>query len=184
MYDVEQDEEMGESRMREVDRMTPVQANYPPSVKEATLVPLPPSSAVSPSNPLSPVPTIDTLSEPPNLQTMENFDSQNLLTATTPADPSLVSAMDATGVPDATLSSVAPAPPLVDSSDSNSSGPQAAKEEEPQPSVRLVGSGGVSGDAVLVDDAVNIPDASGLSRSGSQDVASNGSIDRRKKVAV
>ena len=183
VYDVEQDEEMGESRMREVDRMTPVQANYPSSVNEATLVPLPPPSAVSPSNPLSPAPTIDTHSEPPNLQTMDNFDSQNLLTPTAPADPSPASAiMDEASMSDATLSSDVPTPPLADSSDSNFSGPQVAKEEEPQTSVRLVGGGGITGDVVLVDDAV--PDTSGLGIRGSSDAASNSSIDRRKKEAV
>ena len=177
MYDAG-DEEMGESRMREVDPMTPVQANYPSSVKEATLVPLPPSNAVSPSTSLVPT-TIDTLSEPPNIQITDNFDSPSLLTDAAPPDPT----PDATRVADASLSSIATARAPTDSSDS-SSGPQAAKEEEPQHSVRLVGRGGIS-DEALVDDATGIPDASGLSKKSSGDHSTlSGSSSRRKSEAV
>jgi len=175
------DEEMGDPRMREVDRTTPVQANYPPSVKEPLLVPLPASNSVSPSpsKPFIPAQTIDTQLEPPNFQPMDNFETVTLFSATTPVDPSPASAaVKATGVPDAAL--VTPIP--VGSSESNSSVSQAAEDEPPQPSVRLVGDGGTAGDASLVDDVADTPDASGLSKKNTLDTS--GSSGKRKTEAV
>ncbi|KAF8509250.1 hypothetical protein JB92DRAFT_536783 [Gautieria morchelliformis] len=176
VYDAGHEEEF---RMREVGRTTPVQANYPASVKEAMLVPLPPSNSDSPSKPLSPVSTIDTQSEPPNFQTPDNFDSQNLLSASSPVDSSpLAAAID---VPSSTLLTHTPFDLSEPDSDPNPCETPAATED-PQPSVRLVGSGGTAGDALLVDGIVDIPDASGLSKKNSLDMS--GSNGKRKTEAA
>jgi hypothetical protein len=161
--------------MREVGRTTPVQANYPASVKEATLVPLPPSNGDSPSKPPSPAPAIDTHSEPQNFQTPDNFDSQNLLSATTPVDPSPVAA--AIRAPSSTVLT----PTSFDLSDPNPSGTPVAKED-PHPDVRLVDTGGTTGDELLVDGIADIPDASGLRKKDSLDLS--GSNGKRKTEAV
>lgn len=171
-------------RMREVDRTTPVQDSYPPSVREAMLVHIPPSDIVSSSKPYPSVPPIDTQPEPPIFQATDNFDSHTtLLSTTTPVGPSLSSAATtATGVPDAVPSSSSVVTPIVfNSSESGSSSSQAATEE-PQPSVRLVGGGGIMGDVLLVDDVAETPDASGLSKKNSLDMSS--SIGKRKTEAV
>lgn len=140
----EHDEEAGELPMCEVDRTTPVQVNFGSTeVKEATLVPLPPSTGPSPSNSSSsPAHTPSNSQHTPTTDPLF-IESQVLLADTTaierpPTEPT-----------EAALSSTILTPTPVEPSDPESYEPEVV--DQSQPSIRLVGGGGISGDALLVD---------------------------------
>ncbi|KAF8580864.1 hypothetical protein K439DRAFT_1636625 [Ramaria rubella] len=167
----ENDEEMGGLPMREVDRTTPVQSNHPPLAKDSTLVPISPSPNVTRKSP-SPI-SIDTPPQPPNPETP---DSPRLIPDTAPSFT-----MD-----QPTISSPLLSPTSADALTPSFPETQAVPEEpeEPQPSVRLVGGGGISGEASLIDDATDTPDAPASNQENSLDAVLSGSSSKRKTEAV